>query len=169
MSKKQRVIFEDSLNGNKAGVKQVTKPDLISFPAVDGKPTEQTFRKKVKSAPVKDPKALPDLTKTAKKPQIEVVSSDDASETSSIASGKTRRNVAETYRQSQRLSYDTVEYYEKMNKVLAGEAEKAMNENRDLNLRISELETKLVLVAGLIKEKELRKVAAKVRIRSKSH
>ena len=49
-----------------------------------------------------------------------------------------------------------------MNKMLAGEAEKAMNENRDLNLRISELETKLVLVAGLIKEKELKKLEMQV-------
>ena len=79
------------------------------------------------------------------------------------ASGtKGRRDIAETYRESQKLSYDTVEYYEKMNKMLAGEAEKAMNENRDLNLRISELETKLVLVAGLIKEKEMKKMELQV-------
>ncbi|XP_063729439.1 uncharacterized protein LOC134857036 isoform X2 [Symsagittifera roscoffensis] len=107
--------------------------------------------------------SLPDVhdSRRAKKTELTELSDNDNNTTETglppTATKPTRRDVAETYRQSQKLSYDTVEYYEKMNKVLALEAEKAMDENRDLNLRISELETKLVLVASMFKEKELQK------------
>ena len=107
--------------------------------------------------------SLPDVhdNRRAKKTELTELSDNDNNTTETglppTATKPTRRDVAETYRQSQKLSYDTVEYYEKMNKVLASEAEKAMDENRDLNLRISELETKLVLVASMFKEKELQK------------
>jgi len=152
-----RVIFQESHDGKGRETEVVEKPATISFPAVEVKPRSNSLHTKSKKSD--QSKILPELTVDSKKPPnkevVEVVVSGDESEVSSVTSaGKTRRNVAETYRQSQRLSYDTVEYYENMNKALAMEAERAMNENKDLNLKIAELETKLVLVAGLIKEKQ---------------
>ena len=145
-----RVMFADSMRKNQTE-KTTTEPLKnvgSNRPSSEvGRSRNSARRSKTKE------QSLPPIVTAVPVDQTQTKAADQSPESAS----RSRRDIAETYREGQKLSYDTVGYYEKMNEMLAGEAKKAQDENRDLTLRISELETKLVLVAGLIKEKELKK------------